>query len=107
MNEKQKRITTCRLLDVTRQAYQRHRMITEHLDKHFDVDYDVFTTDPLFAYAVEILSNMITDHQLLFWWLDHKPEAYFYSKENSLEGEEIRTAQQLWKYYQESLRSEA
>lgn len=33
------KLTTCKLLELTRKAYQRHIMISAHLGEHFDIDY--------------------------------------------------------------------
>lgn len=105
MNERQKRITAIKLLDLTRQAYQRHKIIAEHLGEHFGIDYDVFVPDPLFDYAVSFLRNVIQDQKLLFWWLEHCPNCCVYSPKDDLRGYEIQTARQLWDYYQATLKS--
>lgn len=103
MNEKWHKRTVCTLLELSRKAYLRHQMIGDHLADHFDIDYDVFTPDPLFNYATDLLGEMIRDHHLLLWWLTHAPNENIYSKKGVLGGHEIETAVQLWDYYHANL----
>lgn len=103
MDEKWKTRTVCTLLDLTRKACQRYQMIAQHLSNHFDIDFDVFVPDPLFDYAMQLLGEMIRDHDLLLWWLSHPEEDSIYTKDGALGGHEIETVQELWKYYQENL----
>ncbi len=98
--------TTCKLLALTRKAYQRHTMIATHLGEHFGIDYSVFVEDPLLTAACDMLAEVIQDTRLLIWWLEHDPDDCFYSEKGKLGGVEIRTAHQLWNYYQEKQKQE-
>lgn len=106
MKPKLNRKSTYQLLDVARQSYQRHLMIADHLQIHFDVDYNVFCKDPLLTCAIEALSDIIRDKGLLFWWLAHDPGNTFYNEDEILGGCEIETAKQLLEYYYESKNQE-
>ena len=88
-----------KLLNLARQAYQRHILIAEHLDEHFNISYDVFTPDPLLDATIDMLSNHIKDQGLLMWWLRHGEDDYFYADPNRLGGCEIYSAKGLMDYY--------
>lgn len=102
----EKKTTVPKLLELTRKAYQRHIMISEHLATHFDVNYSVFTNDPLFDEACNLLDEIIKDHQLLLWWLNHDEDDCFYCEPGQLGGVELITAQMLWNYYQAKQKKE-
>ena len=103
MNDKWQWRRVCTLLDLTRKAYWRHLMIEEHLRKHFDVDYDVFTPDPLFSYAADLLGELIRDRRLLYWWLTHNPEDVIYKMDDECIGQTLDTPLKVWNYYQASM----
>ena len=94
-----KTLTVCKILDLTRLSFIRQKLVSEHLENHFDIDIDVFRPDPLFEAMLDILMQYIKDPHLLFWWIRHEPGDNFYSPKGSLEGEELETAQQLLAYY--------
>lgn len=100
------KISIYHMLNLARQAYQRHTLIAQHLSEHFNIHYDVFTPDPLFDATVDLLSEHIRDHCLLMWWLRHDDNDCFYANPHSLGCCEIYTPQQLVEYYNTTQKKE-
>lgn len=96
----------CKLLTLTRQSYQRHILIAEHLGDHFNISYDVFAPDPLLDTIIDLLNDHIKDRCLLMWWLRHDEDDYFYADPNRLGGCEIYSAQGLVEYYEETVKAD-
>ena len=95
-----------KLLNLTRQSYQRHILIAEHLGEHFNISYDVFAPDPLLDTIVNLLNDHIKDRCLLMWWLRHDEDDYFYAAPHRLGGCEIYNAQGLVEYYEEKVKAD-
>ena len=95
-----------KLLNLTRQSYQRHILIAEHLGEHFNISYDVFAPDPLLDTIVNLLNDHIKDRCLLMWWLRHDEDDYFYAVLNGPGTSEIYNAQGLVEYYEETVKAD-
>ena len=96
----------CKLLNLTRQSYQRHILIAEHLGEHFNISYDVFAPDPLLDSTIDLLSRHIKDRCLLMWWLRHDEDDCFYADPHRLGGCEIYSAKGLMDYYEETVKAD-
>ena len=95
-----------KLLNLTRQSYQRHILIAEHLGEHFNICYDVFAPDPLLDTIIDLLNDHFKDRCLLMWWLRHDEDDYFYADPHRLGGCEIYNAQGLVEYYEETVKAD-
>ena len=88
----------CRLLTSLRETVQYQKRLHHHLAK-LDVDMDLFKDTPLENAACHIVTTVIDDSHLVYWWIFNDSSFYTYTPKDGGDYVRLETAEQVWDYY--------
>ena len=88
----------CRLLTALHDTADYTRRLGQHMAR-FDVDMDLFKDSPLENAACDIVTTVIADPHLVYWWIFRESDCYTPKGGGYSDTEVLRTAQDVWNYY--------
>ena len=88
----------CYLLDSLHENVDHSKRMNNHMAR-FDVDMDLFRNSPLENAACDIVTTVIADPYLVYWWIYRESDYYTPKNGSRSDSEFLHTAQDVWDYY--------
>ncbi len=88
----------CYLLDSLHRNVDHSKRMSNHMAR-FDVDMDLFRNSPLENAVCDIVTTVIADPHLVYWWIYRESDYYTPKNGSRSDSEFLHTAQDVWDYY--------
>ena len=88
----------CRLLTALRETAEHSKRLRNHMAR-FGVDMDLFKDSPLENATCDIVTTVIADPHLVYWWIFSESSYYTPKDGGYSDSEVLNTVQDVWNYY--------
>ena len=88
----------CQLLNALHKNVDHSKRMRSHMAR-FDVDMDLFRDSPLESAACAIVTTVIADPDLVYWWIFRESDYYTPKDGSYSDSEFLHTAQDVWDHY--------